>query len=191
MNVLAVNGRTTSHNFSISLQICVICEIVWSVMAIVVMIFYSHFCGKCFLFLYMSKSFGGRFFDASLSSFATSFEKLKTVLLNGSLTCFLSALVHCWFELHSTIHQLSISILLSSSNVGGCLYVVMETNFPRARARELAWRPKFVATETSFPARGSWHGNQSSRARELLWKLISRARELAWRPKFPRAELLW
>ena len=62
---------------------------------IVVMIFYSHFCGKCFLFLYMSKSFGGRFFDASLSSFATSFEKLKTVLLNGSLTCFLSALVHC------------------------------------------------------------------------------------------------
>lgn len=120
---------------------------------IVVMIFYSHFCGKCFLFLYMSKSFGGRFFDASLSSFATSFEKLKTVLLNGSLTCFLSALVHCWFELHSTMHQLSISILLSSSNVGGCLYVVMET---------------------SFPARGSWHGDQSS----LLWK-----------PIFPRAEV--
>lgn len=149
MNVLAVNGRTTSHNFSISLQICVICEIVWSVMAIVVMIFYSHFCGKCFLFLYMSKSFGGRFFDASLSSFATSFEKLKTVLLNGSLTCFLSALVHCWFELHSTIHQLSISILLSSSNVGGCLYVVMETSFPRAR--ELAWQPKFPG--------GSCYGN--------------------------------
>lgn len=167
MNVLAVNGRTTSHNFSISLQICVICEIVWSVMAIVVMIFYSHFCGKCFLFLYMSKSFGGRFFDASLSSFATSFEKLKTVLLNGSLTCFLSALVHCWFELHSTIHQLSISILLSSSNVGGCLYVVMETSFPRAGVG-MATKVRCYGNQFSR-ARGSWHGNQSSRARELLW----------------------
>ena len=161
-------------------------------MAIVVMIFYSHFCGKCFLFLYMSKSFGGRFFDASLSSFATSFEKLKTVLLNGSLTCFLSALVHCWFELHSTIHQLSISILLSSSNVGGCLYVVMETNFPRARAGVgMATKVRCYGNQFPARARGSWHGNQSSRARELLWKLISRARELAWRPKFPRAELLW
>ena len=141
---------------------------------IVVMIFYSHFCGKCFLFLYMSKSFGGRFFDASLSSFATSFEKLKTVLLNGSLTCFLSALVHCWFELHSTMHQLSISILLSSSNVGGCLYVVMETSFPRAGVG-MATKVRCYGNQFSR-ARGSWHGNQSSRARELLWKLIFPAR---------------